>query len=349
MSRGFTLAYQQAPEWDDLRDRIKWEVFDDGGRPEVARRFAEEHYTNPDVLAVVGHATSSTTKLAQEFYRKAGIPLLMPIATSPVVCGGAANCFRLPQPDHTGQAPAISNVLRELNAQNVYLLWDSRSDARGYAEPLFGAVRDLVSGVRVQQRQIGDDTIFTEITQTIKDQRADTVVFVGYGTTAVELIGALRRAFPEPASRPRLVLSDGCRIRDLDVRGFEAYLTFPAPDGPPAPILPDLFSGDEGASPSYEIFGYDSALILATAITRCVDESVLSRRCIRETLSDPQLTFDGAWLKYRFVDGDNILTPYYVYSNVGGGEGEAGAQLQVIRQIEPYTLNALRGAAGRVR
>lgn len=57
----------------------------DGDSPERAKELAREIRRDPYVLAVIGHPSSATTYAALPFYAEAGIPVIIPNASSPDV------------------------------------------------------------------------------------------------------------------------------------------------------------------------------------------------------------------------------------------------------------------------
>src|SRR5215470_17397409 len=76
---------------------------------------AREDRTNPEILAVVGHSRSSTTLAALPFYAEAGIPVLMPSATSPYVPYRFKLNESWPDVDNSGKvsgAPRFPRVFR---------------------------------------------------------------------------------------------------------------------------------------------------------------------------------------------------------------------------------------------
>lgn len=85
MWKGVQLAYDSSEVVKKIKHLIDIKPFDDGGSGTCARKIAECIFSNPCVIAVIGHATSGTTLEAAEIYSRAGIPLIMPIATSPYV------------------------------------------------------------------------------------------------------------------------------------------------------------------------------------------------------------------------------------------------------------------------
>ena len=85
---GMQVGAFAAKETDDFKkaaNYIELQIEKDPDSPEEAARIARRASLSPDVLAVIGHSRSGTTRAAMPFYAQAGIPVLMPTATSPYV------------------------------------------------------------------------------------------------------------------------------------------------------------------------------------------------------------------------------------------------------------------------
>ena len=328
MYDGVRAALNESPSLQDLRSIIEIAGRDDRGEPERASQLAKELQHNPRVLAVIGHATSETTRHAAWIYEQAGIPILMPIATSPEVmyhpkkgrseAGRIQNAFRLPPSDDKGQAPAVTHLVRRLGLKKVYLLSDTTKGARGYSLPLRESLEPYIRNELVGEEDkevMRGRTVFGELARSIRAQGVDGVVFCGYGTTSLELLDALDETYGETSreNRPTIVLTDGCLIPDLDARGFNLYLTFPHVSKPEdadkrdIKILEKISNGTQPVS--YEGFGYDAMLIIGSAIKVCMAKGVVDRKSLIGQLNSSGV-FIGTSGLYEFENGENRLAQY---------------------------------------
>src|SRR5882757_9069618 len=82
---GASSAFHNSPRLKDLDKKIELITYDDGGTAENSVVIANQISNRPDILAVIGHASSQTTKIAAPVYSSVNIPLVMPVATSPLV------------------------------------------------------------------------------------------------------------------------------------------------------------------------------------------------------------------------------------------------------------------------
>lgn len=339
MYRGAVAALENSPRLDGLSTIVDITGFDDRGSPEFAGEIANSIRADPRVLAVIGHATSQTTGQAAWIYDKVGIPLVMPIATSPEVMfqpetneigtKRLRRVFRLPPSDDKGQAPSVAHLVRRLGLTRVYFLRDGTPGTERYSVPLSQAVEPYIAPLVVNRltEVAREETNFTELARSIQAQSVEGVVFAGYGSTALDLLDALRTEYADVSLeyRPVIILTDGCYISDLNTQGFRVYLTFPHIETPRDADQEDikiLSQTSKSDSPiSYEGFGYDAMLIIGTAIKRCQERGEVSRTCISEVLGSG-MPFVGTSGVYEFEEGENKLAQYDILLAGTNQDGE---------------------------
>src|ERR1051325_1469385 len=94
------VAYAaKKPPFQAISDQVEIVYVDDGGESRCAELISDEIIRSPRVIRVIGHATTGTTKIALANYKKADIPVIIPVATSPLLTLNCENCFRLPSND----------------------------------------------------------------------------------------------------------------------------------------------------------------------------------------------------------------------------------------------------------
>ena len=331
MFNGAAAALNKSPNLEDVNSIVQIQGIDDKGDPERASQIAKEVRHNPRVLAVIGHATSGTTLHSAWIYEQAGIPILMPIATSPDVMyppkkAGLEgyrirNGFRLPPSDDKGQAPAIAHLVWKLGLKKVYLLSDISKGAKEYSttlrESLEPYIRPYITRemLNIMTMVARETTLFSELARTIRSQGIDGVIFCGYGTTSLQLLDALNEAYGQVSreDRPTVILTDGCFIPDLDAKGFNLYLTFPhvgAPEKADKRDVEILKSISNITQPtSYEAFGYDAMLILGSAIKTCKAKGLVNRQSLVLQLNAGEVYIGTSGL-YEFENGENRLAQY---------------------------------------
>jgi ABC-type branched-subunit amino acid transport system substrate-binding protein len=367
MWNGAEAAFINSPRLNALRKIAELVPFDDGANPKISAELARRIQSNPKVLAVIGHTTSPATRAAAHIYAEAGIPLLMPIATSPYAvlppdtedqAKRLRNSFRLAPSDDRVQGPAVAIVASQLG-RHCLLLGDTSSPAISeYSAPLFKYLQMRLDQLGILSRDLtmqGNNTNILSLASTIHTPHPDVIIFCGYGSTAAELLDALRKEYSDADTedRPKIILTDGCKIGSrLDTTGFEVFLTFPLPPTlvptkqlriskisqtpiPKAPSTDMEFLNEvitkQGVD-SYQMYAYDAMLMIGEAVKACSNAGSISRDCVREHLNQLE-NFPGASLIYSMKAGENVLAKYYVYSNI-----KDPTQLLFDHAIEPEEI-----------
>lgn len=323
---GVALAMTKEP-FTKISQYIDVVFVDDGGESKCAQLISQEIIKHPKVIGVIGHATSSTTKIALESYRKANIPVILPIATNPALTIGCGNCFRLPSNDDV-QAKAISDfAINKLNGENIYLIWDESESAKEYSVYLKDQVIKFIGDrIRFKQPIAFAPMNYAHLLKSIPNNKTDVVIFCGYGSMAREFFNGLQFEYKLLGSefqKPKVILSDGCKISDIkDVSKFgfdNSYLSFPSeklrdsykfqnfiPENPPRGM--EKMKKEE----SYEIFGYDALTLFSLAFNKSLQDKNTSRKSLNENL---KINYDdnALYYKYDFKDGENQDSRYFIY------------------------------------
>ena len=121
--------------------RVSWELFDDHGDAALAAARAQDVAGDGGFAAVAGHFNSLGALAALPVYRRAGLPVLLPLATAPGLSGGGALVMRF-CPDDDAQAAAIVRACRERGLPRVAVA----HDGSGYGRRLAGRVLAAAGG-----------------------------------------------------------------------------------------------------------------------------------------------------------------------------------------------------------
>jgi len=337
MWKGARAAYKHSVNVDGT-DEYTLTPIDDCGKRGLATAKAERIQNAADVIAVIGHATSGTTRSAAYLYDQVGIPLVAPIATSPYAFhppGKTANqeklknFVRLPPSDKRAQAPAAAMVATELlKGKEIFIIGDKSSDAWEYAKPLYNEALSIIPETRITDNNtIKDKAISLErVAGDVLVQDTDVVIFAGYGTTAEKFLYELAQAYEakDRSDVPGIVLTDGAMTGDISkqtLNTFNIRITFPIPDvskiscgGEDYKNLKNILN--KSNNKSFQMFAYDAVLMADKAISQCSQKNI-SRDCVEKKLRELR-DFNGVCSTYSFQNGENMLSNYYVYSNVYG-------------------------------
>jgi ABC-type branched-subunit amino acid transport system substrate-binding protein len=360
MFKGVSAALERSAEFRPFKSFIKLISFDDAGDPQLAESIARKIIKMPNVLAVIGHATSETTHHAASIYESAGIPLIMPIATSAEVMLGQGaskdkprtlrNAFRLPPADDAVQAPAAAwFVQQELKTKRLALVQDVTSGAIGYSAPLLEEITSHLSLDLSVSQVLFDksNSIPGDLGAGINTHSVDTVLFCGYASTAKSLLDGLRAAYSSIPTNQRhtVVLTDGCLDSNLDASGFSVRILFPhltiqsgITNFLDATILHDTFPNTP--APHYGLLGYDAMLIIGQSLS-ALSNSPVSRFSLTRQLHTEHAVFSGVAGTYEFVGGDNIRSSYDVYEVC---TTNGNCKLTLIKTVALDDLKALQRA-----
>jgi hypothetical protein len=213
---------------------------------------------------------------------------------------------------------------------------DKSPDADAYSKPLATRIQDYLPQMPVVEVISTNPGVIQHAADQIARQRPDLVIFCGYPSVFQPLVLALRSQF-SASGRPRLLLTDGAKSKNLNVEPFEAWLTYPIPriaDGPYPPWLRDDISKNH--EDEYEIYAYDAMCILGQAISTCKfgKKGIVSRSCVLNELRSNRCLVGSAGI-YSFVAGSNPLAPYYVYHVTGN-------QYKYDQAVEPFALQKFK-------
>lgn len=351
MLQGAQIAFAHAPECSKLQRIARLVPYEDAADTVRAAAIARRLSKDPRVLAVIGHATSATTRAGASLYAETGIPLVMPIATSPTVFFAPrdarqsqrlTNCYRLPPADVPAQANAVARfVLDSLRSRRCWLVVDTTGAARQYSRPLAAAVRSALADIiKPASSLVGDGSEhIPQVAKLIRDTRPDVVVFCGYGSTATQFLGSLASAYDKPAEGPHVVLTDGCKVPTLNTHGLPVFLTFPLPPGNelPGPNTIGINAIHKFLPPraalSYQSYGYDALALIAQAIGS-IPPDALSRATLAHALSSIT-AFRGTACLYTFSHGENSQAPYYVLRVTQEGDT---ARFALVKTLSPGAL-----------
>lgn len=344
-----------APHFAEILSQVGFLYVDDGGNPACAERIAEILADQPELLGVIGHSTSSCTKKALPYYKRSNIPVIVPAATNTsLLVGHQDHSFRLPSNDTIQSLVIADLILNRLKGSTLFVVWDATPEAAEYSDFLKTNLQHYLTLLANNPASVvieGSYPIslnplnYSYLFRRIVSSRPDVVVFAGYGSLAREFLLGLDQEYSlhEGQDRPTVVLTDGCKIPGISGYSFPTYVAFPA-----APLSDyQKFHGFNPGVPisrfqkmyldeSFEVFGYDAAVLLLTAIRSLHDngESVSRQQIIK--LISSQREWPTAQT-YNFVGGENQQNRYYFYSLQAHSVAysyDSNAVNDLLRQVE---------------
>ncbi|GEM_PF-6309729 len=257
------LKCSNREEFKKIRKFITLEPYNDSRNIPEAERIAKKIVKNPNLLAVIGHTSSGTTKATVRTYANSGIPNLTP-ASSPWVMhpeqndddpnqtedlAPMENVFRILPGDELAQAPAIAFKSRKLDMDKVLILREITDTAKAYSKPLCDQIGNILEKfeVTVQTKELSDHAEIIDINlkriipkqleTTLKEFEPTGIIYCGYGKVAKKLMKKLRKIYNSSSSltKPPIIFSEG--ISDTPItkedfgvfkKGFkEVYMAYP--------------------------------------------------------------------------------------------------------------------------
>jgi Periplasmic binding protein len=307
---------------------------DDNDKAEDAQGIAKGIASDPRTLAVVGHGITVTTSAAGPIYSRAGIPLIVALATGESAVEDSSRggtrlpiCYRLPPSDSNVQAPAIAYMVKRLSPATgrvaVHLYTSSSENAGAYSEPLCRGIHEILKAKQIKAHLTPVGDIPSAVEHIHDDhQSGDIIVYCGYKTEASLLLSALRLAYAHdpPTKTLNLILSDASFEKvNTDGPNFHIYETSPLDlnrciDAPAIKRLSSAAKEVHRPLTAEQIHGYDAVMILEAAAKRCFGK--LSRGCVLGEL-DSGKTFPSVCSDYSFRNGENIISDYYIFGSKG--------------------------------
>ncbi|MDE1184558.1 branched-chain amino acid ABC transporter substrate-binding protein [Paraburkholderia sp.] len=272
---------------------------DDQADPRIGVQAAQK-LVDQGVSAVVGHFNSGTTIPASQIYEQAGIPVLDPAATNPIITGrGFANTFMVISTDAQNAGNAGAYAVDVTKAKRIAIIDDRTAFGQGEADEFEKAVK--AHGGTIVAREYTDNhavDFSTQITK-IKATNADLIFFGGLDTQAA----GFARRMKQLGVTAQLVGGGGVEDPDfIKLAGDSAEGVMAWEYGRPLAELPggkgfeEKFKKRFGVDIlSYAPFGYDGAWAAIKAMQQAKSSSPAVYRTALKASN-----FDGVTGKISF-------------------------------------------------
>ncbi|MGF6956233.1 branched-chain amino acid ABC transporter substrate-binding protein [Paraburkholderia youngii] len=272
---------------------------DDQADPRVGVQAAQK-LVDSGVAVVVGHFNSGTTIPASQVYEQAGIPVLDPAATNPIITGrGFANTFMVISTDAQNAGNAGIYAVEVTKAKRIAIIDDRTAFGQGEADEFEKAVK--AHGGTIVARDYTDNhavDFSTQITK-FKGANADLVFFAGLDSQAA----GFARRMKQLGLNAQLVGGGGVMDEDfIKLAGDASDGAMAWEYGRPLAQLPGgkdfnaKFKKRFGADVlSYAPFGYDGAWVAIKAMQQAKSDSPNVYRAVLKSID-----YDGVTGKISF-------------------------------------------------
>jgi len=243
---------------------------DDGCEPKQAPTVASR-VVNEGISFVIGHVCSGVTAAAAEIYDNAGVLMVTPTATSPVVTDGKNYEFifrTIGRDDQQGPA-AAEFIMAKLKPQRIAVLHDKRANGQGIATATYETLKKGGANVVLFEGINAGDSDYSAVITKLKSLNVDLVYFGGYHPE----MGLLLRQGSEQGLKTQFMASEATANETLNAIAGDAVegmlLMYPADvtRDPNNAAIVQAFQ-DKGRDPggTYQLMSYSAALVIAEAI-----------------------------------------------------------------------------------
>ena len=179
---------------------------DDACEPKQAVAIANRLVDLDDVLAVIGHFCSSSTIPASEIYADAGVLMITPASTNPMVTERRLpTVMRMCGRDDQQGTVGAEFVVNHLKAQRVAILHDKDTYGQGLADAMKVHLHRIGKKEVLYEGLTRGEKDFNALVTKLKSVKADAVYFGGLHNEA----GPLVRQMKEQGLKAPLISGDG--------------------------------------------------------------------------------------------------------------------------------------------
>ncbi|WP_218081824.1 branched-chain amino acid ABC transporter substrate-binding protein [Anthocerotibacter panamensis] len=313
---GAKLAVAEANAQGGLAGRrVELVPADDQADPRQAVIVAQKLVNTPGLVGVIGHANSGASLPASAIYQRAGLAMITPASTSPLLTEqGFHNVFRVAGRDDQQGRVLADFALKRLKTRTVAILHDKTAYGQGLAQ-VFNSTM-VAGGARV--------VLFAGIAQGDKDFRAtltrikgfkpDLLFFGGVYTEAGLLVNQAR----EVGLTASVLAGDGVKIeRFIQILGRQTdriYVSSVAQVSDANFTAAYRKTNAQEPGP-YSPYAYDATRILLAAAT---SQDWPERQAVLERVAQTK-DFPGLGGTFTFDSkGDLVKAPFQIFRIVQG-------------------------------
>lgn len=208
---------------------------DDQADPRVGVQVAQK-LVDDKVAFVVGHFNSGTTIPASQIYAKAGIPMITPSATNPIITqSGFKTIYRIIATDAQNAGNAGVYAATVTKAKRIAVMDDRTAFGQGEADEFVKAVK--AHGAQIVDREFTNDKAvdFSSQLTAIKGHQPDLVFFGGLDAQAAQVVKRMHQL----GIKAQFVAGGGVKDADfIKIAGAEANGAQAWEYGQPMDVLP---------------------------------------------------------------------------------------------------------------
>jgi len=345
MKNSADLAIRQANERCAVPGyRLAFQPEDDQSVPQVAAQAATALASDPNVVAVLGTANSSTAQTAAPILARENIVEVSPANTSPTLTLGPdpaapkrqfPTYFRLATTDLQQGPFGAQYLVQKAGKKRIAVIDDGKTYGVGLTQTFVPEAQQLGAEVVAQERVGEHDTDFSSVITRIRLTNPDAVYYGGEYPVA----GPLSKQLADAGLAIPVMGGDGVNDKQFIALGgrqgdLATSIGAPPQSLPSARSFLDQYAAAGYAEPEsiYGALSYDSANTVIDALAKVVGRGDFTSSRRQELIGAVQQTnFDGATGHVSFDElGDTtnkVLTVYavqgdeFVPVDTGGFDG----------------------------
>jgi len=168
---------------------------DTGGSSEGGAAVANKMVTDPTVVAIAGHIFTGSTDAAIPIYEEAGIPMMSPSATNPMLTQkGSAVFNRLAFTDASQGAAAADLLFNFLNFTKIAVMHDGESYGQGLADVVQKEFEALGGEVVAYEGITPGEADYVAPLSAVAAGEPEAVFFGGYAAEAIVMMNQWSQA-----------------------------------------------------------------------------------------------------------------------------------------------------------
>jgi branched-chain amino acid transport system substrate-binding protein len=315
-----------------LGKKIRLIERDDEAKNEVGVQIAQELINKEQVVATLGFINTGVAQAAQRFYQEAEIPVLNNVATGSILTKQWPDAkvnyvFRTAANDTIQSAMIAEEAVKRNGFKKPAILADSTNYGQLGREDLTKALATMeIKPVAVEKFNIGDTDMTAQVLKA-KEAGADVILTYAIGPELAQIANSMAKLGWKVPMIGSWTLSMASFIDTSGANGDGAMMPQTFIEAPTTPkrkafieAYHKAYGGDRMPSPVSAAQGYDSAYLLAAAITQA--KSTDGRK-IKDALENLQTKIDGVVTVYdkpfSATDHEAISPNIPVFGLVKGG------------------------------
>ncbi|MFO1061351.1 MAG: ABC transporter substrate-binding protein [Dongiaceae bacterium] len=242
---------------------------DDQMDPKQAATVAQRLVSANDILAVVGHFSSTTSLAAQPIYQRAGIPMISPSSTSPDLAN-KANFYRTAVTDDVVSTQLADYAVKTKGFKRIAILYQTGTSTIAQGEIFAKRAKELGAEIVLMEGHEPERVDFQAVVTKLVPLKPDLVFVPTFTAEASKIARQLREAGITAPLMGTDALFDPQFIELAGAAGDGTYAAAFFDENstrPSAKAFVDAYKAAYGQAPEgYGANAYDAALLIAAAV-----------------------------------------------------------------------------------